>query len=42
MIDVFDSSASPNNSWSGTGRIWIYGSPYDSNMNKNQNTGLDL
>lgn len=39
IVDAFDTSASPNNNWSGTGRIWIYGQPYDSNLNQNQNTG---
>ena len=39
IVDAFDTSASPNNNWSGTGRIWIYGQPYDSNLNQNENTG---
>ena len=39
VVDAFDTSGSPNNNWSGTGRVWIYGQPYDSNLNQNQNTG---
>jgi len=39
IIDGFDGSALPNNNWSISGRIWVYGQTYDSNSNQNAQGG---